>query len=274
MSWKYGALKDVVCLDLSNGTIENLQNYFKLNTNLQSVTKQYLEENLERNLTKVDASDRVVRIYLYDSFVIATSKFKNEQDVIIEDSFIDEIKKLPIIKESDGLEVVQQFMGNLINNNVVRMDEITHLKLFNYYTQNLNPIKYKIPFFMEHIFGFEIASYNLKMYDMLSPRIYKPIHNDLRNKYPDTKIINNFLIQKIYYLKSIPIAFSAKLIGTNEEEKWFWSEHYLEDLKNIEPIYLTTLFPSYSIDLILDKINEIGINNLTKEELEFLNSNK
>ena len=44
--------------------------------------------------------------------------------------------------------------------------------------------------------------------------------------------------------------------------------HNLEDLKNIEPIYLTTLFTSYSIDLILDKINEIGINNLTKEELE------
>ena len=127
---------------------------------------------------------------------------------------------------------------------------------------------------MEHIFGFEIASYNLKMFDMLSARIYKPIHNDLRNKYPGTKIINNFLIQKIYYLKSIPIAFSAKLIGTNEEEKWFWSEHYLEDLKNIEPVYLNSLLPSYSIDLILDKINEKGIDNLTKEELEFLNSNK
>lgn len=274
MSWKYDALKDVVCLNLSNGTIENLHSFFKLNTNLQSITKQYLEETLERNLTEVDASNRVVRIYLYDSFVIATSKEINEQNIIIEDSFIDEIKKLPIIKESDGLEVVQQFMESLMNDNVVRMDEITHLKLFNYYIQNLNPPKYKIPFFMEHIFGFEIASYNLKMYDMLSARIYKPIHNDLRNKYPDTKIINNFLIQKIYYLKSIPIAFSAKLIGTNEEEKWFWSEHYLEDLKNIEPIYLTTLFPSYSIDLILDKINEKGIDNLTKEELEFLNSNK
>ena len=51
-------------------------------------------------------------------------------------------------------------------------------------------------------------------------------------------------------------------------------EKYLEDLKNIEPVYLNSLLPSYSIDLILDKINEKGIDNLTKEELEFLNSNK
>ena len=48
----------------------------------------------------------------------------------------------------------------------------------------------------------------------------------------------------------------------------------MEKNSYIEPVYLNSLLPSYSIDLILDKINEKGIDNLTKEELEFLNSNK
>lgn len=155
----------------------------------------------------------------------------------------------------------------------MQMNEPTYLKLNDYVQQNLNPIKYKIPFFFEDIICFVIYSFNLKMKEITSSFGFKPIYNYLKNKHIGENIITNLIIQKMYYLKELLIALSAKLNGT-DEEIWFWSEYYNGNLQYIKPTYLLEQKPFNSLDAILDKICSKGINKLDKEEIEFLSNFK
>ena len=57
-------------------------------------------------------------------------------------------------------------------------------------------------------------------------------------------------------------------------EKWFWSDQFELALRFIEPETLAIPECALTIDAILDKINEYGIECLSDEELNFLENNK
>lgn len=263
------SLQNVICLDIVNVTEEYLNTWILVNDTYEEITKEYLFQMIENNKNEFNKSNKIGRIYLHNSFCIATSFQDNLSKLELAENLLDEIKELPTIKTGEMKTEIDGFMKNLIENHRMEMNETTYLKLNDYVQRNLNPIKYKIPFFFEDIICFEIYSFELKMKDITSSSGFKPIYEYLRNKYIGEKIIKNLIIQKMYYLKELLIAFSAKLNGTNEEI-WFWSEYHTEALHYIKPTYLLEQKTSFSLDTILDKINSIGINSLDKEEIEFL----
>lgn len=267
------SLKNVICLDIVNATEKHLKIWLLANDIYEKTTKEYLFQMIENNKNEFNESTKIGRIYLHNSFCIATSFQNNPTKLELGEILLNEIKELPIIKTGEMKSEIDYFMENLIKNHKMTMSEMTYLKLNEYVQQNLNPIKYKIPFFFEDIVCFEMYSFNLKMKDITSSSGFKPIYEYLRKKYIGKKIINNLIVQKMYYLKELLIAFSAKLNGT-DEEIWFWSEYYTENLQYIEPTYLLEQKTFYSLDTILDKINCKGINSLDKEEIEFLENFK
>lgn len=267
------SLKNVICLDIVNATEKHLKIWLLANDIYEKVTKEYLFQMIENNKNEFNESTKIGRIYLHNSFCIATSFQNNPTKLELGEILLNEIKELPIIKTGEMKSEIDYFMENLIKNHKMTMSEITYLKLNDYVQQYLNPIKYKIPFFFEDIICFEMYSFNLKMKDITSSSGFKPIYEYLRKKYIGEKIINNLIVQKMYYLKELLIAFSAKLNGT-DEEIWFWSEYYTENLQYIEPTYLLEQKTFYSLDTILDKINCKGINSLDNEEIEFLENFK
>lgn len=267
------SLKNVICLDIVNATEKHLKIWLLANDIYEKVTKEYLFQMIENNKNEFNESTKIGRIYLHNSFCIATSFQNNLTKLELGENLLNEIKELPIIKTGEMKSEIDHFMENLIKNHKMTMSEITYLKLNDYVQQYLNPIKYKIPFFFEDIICFEMYSFNLKMKDITSSSGFKPIYEYLRKKYIGEKIINNLIVQKMYYLKELLIAFSAKLNGT-DEEIWFWSEYYTENLQYIEPTYLLEQKTFYSLDTILDKINCKGINSLDNEEIEFLENFK
>lgn len=267
------SLENVICLDIVNATEKHLNSWISNNDSYEEITKEYLFQMIENNKNEFDITKKIGRIYLHNSFCIATSFQNNLTKLELADNLLEEIKGLPTIKTGEMKTEIDGFMKNLMENHKMEMNETTYLKLRDYVQRNLNPIKYKIPFFFEDIICFEIYSFNLKMKEITSSSGFKPIYNYLRNKYIGKNIINNLIVQKMYYLKELLIAFSVKLNGT-DEEIWFWSEYYTENLQYIEPTYLLEQKTFYSLDTILDKINCNGINSLDKEEIDFLENFK
>ena len=267
------SLENVICLDIVNATEKHLNSWISNNDSYEEITKEYLFQMIENNKNEFDITKKIGRIYLHNSFCIATSFQNNLTKLELADNLLEEIKGLPTIKTGEMKTEIDGFMKNLMENHKMEMNETTYLKLRDYVQRNLNPIKYKIPFFFEDIICFEIYSFNLKMKEITSSSGFKPIYNYLRNKYIGKNIINNLIVQKMYYLKELLIAFSVKLNGT-DEEILFWSEYYTENLQYIEPTYLLEQKTFYSLDTILDKINCNGINSLDKEEIDFLENFK
>lgn len=64
------------------------------------------------------------------------------------------------------------------------------------------------------------------------------------------------------------------IIAYEDREGYKFSEHFIEHLNYIEPLEINTNHMKYelNIDSILDKISNSGINSLTKEEREYLDS--
>lgn len=260
-------------LDIQNASEVHLKSWLLFNDSYQEITKEYLFQMIENNKNEFDKSKKICRIYLHDSFCIATSFQDNPTKLELVEELLDEIKELPLIKTGEMKTEIDGFMKNLLENHKMQMNELTYLKLNDFVQQNLNPIKYKIPFFFKDIICFEMYSFDLKMKDITSSSGFKPIYKYLSKKYSGKKIIDNLIVQKMYYLKELLIAFSAKLNGT-DEEIWFWSEYYTENLQYIQPICLLKQKSFNSLDTILDKINHKGINSLDKEEIEFLENFK
>ena len=179
---------------------------------------------------------------------------------------------MPSITNPEAIPTIEKFMDNLIQNHNMEMNEYLFMELFKYqesYFEN-NDL---IPFFLNQTIVINIPEYGLTLYEILGPNKYKPVFSELKQSYPDRKINKNFIVQKMYYHKQLPIAFSAKLNDT-DIEKWFWSDQFELALRFIEPETLTIPKCALTIDAILDKINEYGIECLSDEELNFLQLNK
>ena len=78
----------------------------------------------------------------------------------------------------------------------------------------------------------------------------------------------------MYYYNQVPVAFSAKLLGTNSEEQWFWSDQFAESLLYLVPTLLVVPESDLSLNAILDKINEYGLPYLTNNEINLLEKYK
>lgn len=80
---------------------------------------------------------------------------------------------------------------------------------------------------------------------------------------------NRFKLASIYYRSQLPIAFSFEYYGKNYIA---WNEEYLKSILNIKPINLVYLSKTEQLNNILDKINQVGLDNLIASELKFLDT--
>ena len=106
------------------------------------------------------------------------------------------------------------------------------------------------------------------MHEIICSKNFKTIHNYLKNKYPNIKILSNFIVHKMYYLKDLFIACSGIVNGT-DEEIWFWSDQYRESLLYSKTVYINEN-QTLSVNQILNKVMKVGMDGLTKEELKIL----
>lgn len=264
----YSSIQNIVCLDVKNAVNNDIYTYFMMNK-LSESTKSYIEYLLKQNIVEFCESERIECIYLHNDLVLAITYENYEMNMKFENLFIGELKKLPIISDSKAQKFINLFMENLMTNHKWDMKESYFMNLLQF--QNRNEESEVL--FLNQTAAFNVSSYNLKLIEILSPKKFKPAYCELKRLYPEMKIVNNLIVQKMYFYKQLPIAFSAKLLGTNIEQ-WFWSDQFEESLLLIEPIPLVVPECELTVNAILDKINYYGLPYLTANEINFLENYK
>lgn len=265
----YSSLQKIVCLDLKNATKKDLYSWFSINKTAEK-TRLYIEQIINNNNNAPYESAKIERIYLQGDFVLAKTFENHDMKVEICDFFMEELKKIPLIQNEEAKKHITLFMDNFIKTSKWEMSECCFINL----VQCQKKTTFSESLFLNQTIAFDIANYNLKLNEILDPKRYKPVYCELKRQYPNMKILANFIVQKMYYYNQVPVAFSAKLLGTNSEEQWFWSDQFAESLLYLEPILLAVPESDLSLNAILDKINEYGLPYLTTNEINLLEKYK
>lgn len=263
----------IICLDFKDASLKDFNTFLKEHTDFQKVTIEYLKQLIVKNSASNDVLEKTARVYLYGSFILATTNQHN--DILINPSYtlLNELDNMPVLNENNCKELIDKIMTQIINQNKINLTEIDTISLYSFAKNNLDLPIYKIPCIFENVVGFNLGNHNLKLFDMLSARLYKPIHNILRNKYDQKNINNDLVVENLYYTGETLFAIKATYLHSNESF-YRYSDNYLNLLQTINPISLEESNENLNMDEILDKISVSGMDSLTEIELDFLkNSN-
>ncbi len=263
----------IMCLDFKDVSLKDFHNFLKEYTDFQNVTVEYLEKIIVKNSEMNDPHEKIARVYFYGSFILATTNQHNEYLMQPSYSLLEELDNIPVLNDNHCKEFIDKIMTQIIKQNKINLTEIDAISLYGFAKTNLKHPIYKIPCVFENVVGFNIGNDNLKLFDMLSARLYKPLHNLIRNKHLQKSIIKDLVVEDLYYIGETLFAIKAKYLYSNETF-YRYSDDYLSLLQMTEPISLKDFHENLNTDEILDKINALGLNSLTKVELDFLkNSN-
>lgn len=265
----YSSLQKTVCLDLKNATYKDLYTWFSINKTAKT-TRLHIEQIIKYNDIAPYESAKTERVYLQGDFVIAKAFENQDMKVEICDFFMEELKNIPLIENDEAKKYITQFMDNFIKNSRWEMSESCFMNLLEY-QENTNGSAF---LFLNQTIAFNITNSNLKLKEILEPKRFKPVYCELKRQYPNMKILDNFIVQKMYYYNQVPVAFSAKLLSTDNDEQWFWSGQFEDSLLYLVPTPLVVTESDLSINAILDKINKYGLPYLTTNEINVLEKNK
>lgn len=267
-------LSTAIRLKIAQATMEDLQAFLYDHPYLENATQIYLKCTLQ-NVINGNYDEKIEDIFLHDSFVMGSINEGDSYQLDVTDFLLDEVQKIPCITSNELVDTVDKFMYNFKVNHKVDMNEVMQLMIGDYYCQNYKRPNYKIPLFVGGLIGIDVAKYEIRMKDITSTNSFKKTYNQYKQIYPNTKIVKNLIIHKMYYLKELLVAISVKFKG-HEEENWYWTDYYRERLEMLTPTVLKEYSKNYrpTLNSILDKINLSGIQSLNTIEQEFLNNFK
>jgi hypothetical protein len=267
-------LSTAIRLKVSQASSEDLQVFIYDHPHLEEATLLYLK-SIVQNLETGNYDEKLEYIFLHDSFVMGSMNEGDYYLLDVSDFLLDEVQAIPCITSNELVDLIDKFMYNFKVNHKVKMNEVTQLIISEYYYQKHKRPNYKIPLFVGDLIGIEVAKYEIRMKDITCTNSFKKTYTHFRKKYPNTKIVKNLIIHKMYYLKELLVAISVKFTG-HEEETWYWSDYYIERLEMLSPIVLKDYKANYkpTLNSVLDKINQSGVQSLNTIEQSFLNNLK
>ena len=259
----------IMCLDFKDASLKYFHTFLKEYADFQNVTIEYLEQIIVKNLATNDASEKVARVYFYGSFILATTNQHNDSLVQPSYSLLKELDNIPVLNENHCEELIDKIMTRIIKQDKINLTDIDTISLYAFAKTSLKLPIYKIPCIFENVVGFNIGNRNLRLFDMLSARLYKPLHNLIRNKHQQKSIIKDLVVEDLYYIGETLFAIKATYLYSNESF-YRYTDCYLELLQFTQPISLKNIQENLNIDEVVDKINASGLGSLTKMELDFL----
>lgn len=253
------SVSKVVCIDLLNSSWEDIQNYF-IFLGVYDGLEMYLKHlytSLHNDLSNLNHPHLV---YIEGSYIIGTNRY----DKLFSDAQLGGLEILPEIP----FNRTDKSVFNLLEEVVSKNKDLTlnHLLLSQFneaYNEFITNKRYDTTFIHAHIEVANCLAINIRK---LTYEYKITIH------FLDCKIEPNrkcLTLNSIYYKSMLPIIFVFK--DDKNQNYIGWNKEYLVALKNITPLNLNSISKAETLNIILDKINMVGIANIEKQELEFLN---
>lgn len=258
----------IIALDLQNATLENLNHWF-LTTDFitAEATKDYLRYRVK------DEENTIHLIYIINDFLFGTTSKEDYPLIDIPEYLINDIVEYCIPIQLSEIESYRSVIIDWIfNTDTTKSKTAFEIKHFQKYTVDFDEIIF--PHFISCVTCIDVEElgFNLKEFFQPLNQKFKAIHTEFKKYYPRTQYLHEVKLTKIYILDKYILGYSFRL--ENEPyEHFFYNIHLESLLHQITPFQFDDK-PKLTVDSILEKINRVGIENLTNEEQEFLNNLK
>lgn len=249
------------CIDLLNTSAIDLNSLFIIN-DFNPMTVEYIKhiyKTIHYGLSE-DHSQHI--IYLLNSYIIGSRDLLNKD---YEFSLVG-FELLPELKKRNSC-------ADQIASLIRKFEHKKSLILDTSLTANEKKVTSQ--FLINAEFDFIDNEFNFINGYLPMPNNYNL--NDLKTKYnivvqfldaKENEDLADLTLQEIYYIDNLPLIFIFK---ANEGEKILgWNMQFLEALKSLNPINQNKPSEPQTLNKILDKINNLGIAFLSKDDLHFL----
>lgn len=258
--------KKIIALNLRNATTENLENWFLITEDITSdVTKDFLRYRVKER-DKVD--DPLEMVFIFNNLSFGYVQKKTFPTIDMFEPLIEEILQITPIT----LKQIEPYRSVIIDwiFNAHRAKPTTSqiLSAFQKYSDKNDFI---FPDFTLSVTSIDVEElgFNLKEFFIPLNDKFKAIVQEFRNYYGKGNYLSTVKLKRIFILERFILSYTFQL--ENEPyEHFFWNIHLEEQLFLLDIITFDDKTP-LSIDIILDKINADGMENLTIEEQDFLN---
>ena len=258
----------IIALNIQNATLENLNHWFNTADVITSeATKDYL-----RNRVK-EEKNNIQLIYIINDFLFGIISKENYPFIDLPENVTEDIVEYSIPIQLSEIESYRSVIIDWIfNTDTTRSKTAFEIKPFQKYTVDFYEMNF--PDFISCVTCVDVEElgFNLKEFFQPLNQKFKAIHTEFKKYYPRTQYLHEVKLTKIYILDKYILGYSFRL--ENEPYEHFFYNIHLENLLHqITPFQFDDK-PKLTIDSILEKINRVGVENLTKEEQEFLNKQK
>lgn len=250
------AVSNIVCIDLLNLSSQELQNYFLICPEV-SRAKQFIKILHTKLHNDLFNDENPHLVYIENNYVIGSRRheqsYKDFQlggfETLQENTISDVDSKLFCEIEKRLLQNKSLFLSPFL------MD--------CYKSAFKNPVEIN-PMYFSFLNAFiEVSSVLAK-----SPIEINTQFNISIFFFESELQKSQLVLNKIYFKDGLPLIFVFK--DEQNKEYMGWNKSYLIALQNVKPINGFTLDNMETLNIVLDKINDIGLINLEEEEIAFL----
>lgn len=261
----------IFALDLKNATVDNFDHwcsttdFIKANATKDFIRYRILDENIENPMRFV---------FIINDYSFATAQ-KNDFrtlniPIYLQEEFVEQC--IPI-----KLHEIEQYRSVLIdwifNNNRTKAKTGFELRAFQKYKDDFENMMH--PHFISCVTCIDVLELGFTLRDFFSPfnDKFKAILEEFRLYYEGGGYLNRVKLSRVYLLEKYIMGFSFKM--ENEPIHHFHFNMNFEDMlfDNIEPFTFDQEIEK-TLDEVLDKINAVGLEQLTALERKVLTENK
>lgn len=259
----------IIALDFQNAKLENLENWLNTSNSIS-------DENAKYYIRKTvsfwnDYENPIDKIYFINDVHFAIIRKRTSPNIEIADFFKEEIMKhlVPI-----KLEEIEDYRSVLIdwifNNHKTKRIIAIELRTYQEYIVEEAIV---FPNFISCVISIDVEELGFTLKEFFVPlnMKFKNIYSEFK-KHNSKSSLRNIKLTKIFILDKYILGYTFR--EEIKEEEHFFENIHLEDLfSQIEPIKFDDEIEN-TVDSILDKINKVGIVNLTVEEINILQNQK
>ena len=252
------AVSKIVCIDLLNLSSQELQNYFLICPEVARA-KQYLKmlhTKLHKDLLN---EEHPHLIYIENNYIVGSRRHGQSYKHF-------QLGGFEILQENITSQVDSNLFLEIENKLVQNKSLFLNPFLMDCYKSAFkNPVEIN-PLYFSFLNAFIeasaiIAKSPIEIYNQFNLPIYF-FESELQE--------SQLILNKIYFKDGLPLIFIFK--DECNTEYMGWNKNYLIALQNVKPINVLNIDTTETLNVILDKINEVGLNNLTATELKFLDT--
>lgn len=260
----------IIALDLQNAVLENL-NYWFLTTDF--ITSEVTKTFIRHCITSQVVDEKPLQfLYIINDFIFGEVRKNSFSKIEFYTPIIDELLQLTPITLDEVPIYKSVIIDWIFNTYSTRNTTALALRAFQKYDERLD-MDLQFPSFISCVTRIEVTElgFNLKEFFVPLNDKFKAIVQEFRNHYGNGNILNTVKLTHIFIVDKYILGYIFQMEGESYEH-FFWNIHLEDNLLLMDMFTFDDKIP-LTLDDVLDKINLIGLEELTEEDRKILKQN-